>query len=186
MYYDIFILGCLMDEPYYGYQIKKKLTERFDVCTTINNNTLYSLLKQYEKMGVITKTVAILAGKPNRNIYSITDEGKKYFVEILRDFPDSLSRNRDEYMMRLYYFHLLDIPTRVKILEMRERYLNAAIDSIMSLQDVAATVFIPNRSELREFHLRLLQSERMLIAEMRKKVNDPCPISDEGECYLHQ
>lgn len=181
MYYDIFILGCLMEEPHYGYNIKKKLTERFDVCTTINNNTLYSLLKSYEQMEVITKTTEMNEGKPNRNIYSITKKGKRYFVEILRNFPDSLTKNRDEYMMRLYYFHLLDVPTRIKILDMRERYLAAAIASVRSFQDVEDTLFIPKRPELNEFHLRLLQSEQMLISQMREKVNDYCPISDEGE-----
>lgn len=181
MYYDIFILGCLMDEPYHGYNIKKKLAERFNVCTTINNNTLYSLLKRYEKIGVITKTVEIQEGKPNRNIYSITDKGKKHFVEILRDFTESVAKNRDEYMMRLYYFHLLDISTRVKILDMREQHLATSIESIESLKDVEETVFIPYRPELTEFHLRLLNSERALIAQMREKVNIPCPISNDGE-----
>lgn len=170
-----------MGEPYHGYNIKKKLTERFNVCTTINNNTLYSLLKGYEKLGVITKTVEINEGKPNRNIYSITAEGRKYFVSILRDFPEALAKNRDEYMMRLYYFHLLDIPTRTKILDMRERYLRAAIESVDTFKDAGETLFIPNRPELSEFHLKLLESELVLIDQMREKVKDPCPISDEGE-----
>lgn len=173
-----------MDEPYHGYNIKKKLTERFNVCTTINNNTLYSLLKGYEKLEVITKTIEINEGKPNRNIYSITAKGKKYFVEILRDFPNSLTKNRDEYMMRLYYFHLLDKPTRVKILDMRERYLTIAIESMEPLKELEETVFVPNRPELNEFHLRLLKSELLLIDQMRDKVNDPCPISDDGEMVI--
>ncbi|MDQ7095437.1 helix-turn-helix transcriptional regulator [Desulfosporosinus sp. PR] len=49
MCYDIFILGCLMDGPHHGYNIKKLLSERFSACTTINNNTLYSLLRRYEQ-----------------------------------------------------------------------------------------------------------------------------------------
>ena len=170
-----------MAEPYHGYNIKKKLTERFNVCTTINNNTLYSSLKGYEKTGVITKTIEIHEGKPNRNIYYITDIGKKHFVEILRDFPDSLVKNREEYMMRLYYFHLLDIPSRIKILDMREQYIMTAIETTKLFENINESIFIPNRNELSEFHIRLLKSELLLIDQMREKVNCSCPISDSGE-----
>lgn len=181
MYYDIFLLGCLMEEPYHGYNIKKKLTERFDVCTTINNNTLYSLLKGYEKSGVITKTVELVEGKPSRNVYHITEQGRGYFVEILRTIPEALMKNRDEFMMRLFYFHLLDIPTREKLLKQREHYILTSKESVKSMNDLEDTVFIPKRDELSDFHLGLLDLELKLIERMKQKIQEPCPITDAGE-----
>ncbi|MDF2566642.1 MAG: hypothetical protein K0R90_98 [Oscillospiraceae bacterium] len=170
-----------MDQPCHGYTIKKKMTEKFDVCTTINNNSLYSALKRYEKMGAITKSIESTEGKPNRIVYTITSKGKKLFVETLRTFPDSLSKNRDEYMMRLYYFHLLDTETRIKILNMREQYLTSAIESIEAQKSADESIFMPQRPELSEFHLGLLNLEQILLDKMKEKVNSPCAISDEGE-----
>lgn len=173
-----------MDGPRHGYNIKKLLSERFSACTTINNNTLYSLLKRYEQAGDITKEVELCEGKPNRNIFSITHKGRRQFISILRDIPDMVIKNRDEYMMRLYYFHLLDIPTRKKLLKGREKYLIDSRDCVEAQTHMEATLFVPVKIELQEFHLRLLGSELELIAQMKEKLDGPCPVSDDGNLIL--
>jgi DNA-binding PadR family transcriptional regulator len=56
MYFDIYILSYLMESPHYGYEIKKKLADSVGACASISNNTLYPILRKYEKMGAATKS----------------------------------------------------------------------------------------------------------------------------------
>jgi DNA-binding PadR family transcriptional regulator len=170
-----------MSRPRYGYEIKKNLIERFSACTTISNNTLYPILKKYENLGAITKSLEIQEGKPNRINYSITDTGKKIFVQSIRNFPDSLAGNRDEFMMRMYFFQFIDIPVREKILELREKFIAEAIKSVKTIQSMDESIFNPESPELNAFHLGLLNSEQALIDCFRKRINEPCLISDFGE-----
>ncbi len=169
-----------MEEPRHGYNIKKKLEENFDVCTTINNNTLYSLLKKYEKDGVILKTTELISEGPSRNIYSITDKGKKYFVEILWDVTEAVIKNRDEFMMRIFYFHFINSFSRKKILDLRERFLKNAMQRMTDLSKEQDTLFIPKNPYLMGYYNNLLKEELYLIEQMRNRVDDPCLINEEG------
>lgn len=169
-----------MEEPRHGYNIKKKLEENFDVCTTINNNTLYSLLKKYEKAGVILKTKEYSSDGPSRNIYSITGKGKKYFVEILWDVTESVVKNRDEFMMRIYYFHFINSFLRKKILDLREQFLKNAIQRMTGVSDEQNTLFIPKNPYLIGYYNNLLKEELYLIEQMRNKADTPCLINEDG------
>lgn len=166
MYYDIYILGYLLSGPSCGYDIKKSLVEKFDACTTINNNTLYPILKKYEKMGAIVKKIQVQKKKPTKYMYEITNKGKEIFIEILNDYPESMVKNRDEYIMRLYYFNFLDKHSREKILNLREDFLQKAINRISTSNS--------DCTELNKFHLNLLESELELINQMRKRIDEPC------------
>ncbi len=170
-----------MEEPRHGYNIKKKLEENFDVCTTINNNTLYSLLKKYEKAGVILKTTELISDGPSRNIYSITAKGKKYFVEILWDVTEAVIKNRDEFMMRIFYFHFINSVSRKKILDSRERFLKSAIHRMKDITGEQDTVFTPKNPYLMKFYNNLLEEELYLIEQMRNRVDTPCLINEEGK-----
>lgn len=169
-----------MEEPRHGYYIKKKLEENFDACTTINNNTLYSLLKKYEKAGAISKAVEHVEDGPSRNIYSITDKGKKYFVEMLWDVSEAVTKNRDEFMMRIFYFHLINSFSRKKILDLREQFLKSAMQKAIGFCEKDTTMFVPNNPYLIGFYTKLLKEELYLIEQMRGKVDDPCLINEDG------
>ena len=50
---------------------------------------LYPSLRRFENMGAITKKVHTQVGKPNRNMYDITETGEEIFSEMLREFPEN-------------------------------------------------------------------------------------------------
>ncbi|MDQ7095436.1 hypothetical protein REC12_17740 [Desulfosporosinus sp. PR] len=106
------------------------------------------------------------------------------FISILRDIPETVIKNRDECMMRLYYFHLLNIPTREKLLKAREKYLLDSLDCVAAQTHMEETLFMPLKVELQEFHLKLLHSELELIAQIKETLDAPCPVSDDGNLML--
>lgn len=174
MYYDLFILGSIMEEPHYGYEIKKKLSEGFRACSPISNNTLYPILKKFQDLGATRKTVETVEGKPSRIIYHITDEGRRLFVDQLRHFSDSLLHSRDDFFMRLVYFHYLDRETRVRVLDVRQAFLEQCLDHIFSR---SAGAPLPDTTQ---FHIDLLRSECALIGKFRARLDEPCRITADG------
>lgn len=174
MYYDIFILGSLVERPHYGYEIKKMLTEGFSICSSVSNNTLYPILKKFQDLGATSKTVEAVEGKPSRIVYHITDKGRRLFVEQLRGFPDALFQSRDDFFMRLVYFHYLDRPTRERVLNGRQAFL---CDSLVKLEQGRDSAPYPDTVD---FHINLLRSESSLIDKFRARLDDPCLITSEG------
>jgi len=111
MYYDVFILSCMLERPCYGYEIKKYLVDHFSACSNISNNTLYPLLKKFQKMGVTDRTVESVVGKPSRIIYHLTDTGRTFFVDMLQNFPEAVLYDREDFLTRLSFFAFLNPDT---------------------------------------------------------------------------
>ena len=72
------ILRVVYEKPLYGYKIVehiKKLTRgRYE----IKYGTIYTLLHRMEKDGLLTSQWEKIKGTPDKRIYKVTPEGKKY------------------------------------------------------------------------------------------------------------
>ncbi|MBQ6833004.1 MAG: PadR family transcriptional regulator [Lachnospiraceae bacterium] len=117
---DLVILALIADRPHYGYEIKKYLEQYYDSVTSVNTNTLYPILRRFVDAGYAEKSVIVEAGKPNKNIYTITPEGRRKIVKELRSFSDSIFHERDACMLRLMYFDWMDKNARIRLLDGRE------------------------------------------------------------------
>ena len=87
MYVDILLLAELTSGPKYGYEIKKNIQNRLGENFELNHNMLYPSLRRFENMGAITKKVHTQVGKPNRNMYEITETGEEIFLKCCASFP---------------------------------------------------------------------------------------------------
>ena len=178
MYYDIYILGYLMQRPHYGYEIKKRMTEAISACTTISNNSLYPILKKYEKAGATQKHVEAHEGTPSRLVYSITDVGRQMFVDALWHFNDALISNREDFCVYLHFFDYLSPDARRRVLTLRQVYIDHSRAIIESRQPVEA--FIPASPDLTAYHLTLLGAEQRLIDTFKPRIDAPCKITANG------
>ncbi|MDR1619078.1 MAG: PadR family transcriptional regulator [Clostridiales bacterium] len=179
MYFEINILSYLMESPHYGYEIKKKLTESVGACTTISNNTLYPILRKYEKMGAATKSVERTEGGQERIIYTLTDIGRKAFVDLLWYFPDSLMNNREEFCTRLSFFPYLNKEVRMRVLYLREQFIQNARNKVRQSHELYDSLR-PHTQKLLDFHTGIMQGEEELIRYFRDKVDDPCILTERS------
>ncbi len=100
------LLGFLMHKSMTGYDIKKAFSISFSFFSGISYGSIYPALKKMEKLGLISKTVEIQDGAPNRKIYTITEAGKKVFLDSLRS-PFSPEQPKSPFLMRLFFFAIL-------------------------------------------------------------------------------
>jgi DNA-binding PadR family transcriptional regulator len=85
-----------------GYDIKQSFESIFSYFFDASYGTIYPTLNQLEKEGYIIKETVIQEGKPNKNLFSITEKGRERFRDYLQSLiePDVV---RSDFLMRLYF-----------------------------------------------------------------------------------
>ncbi|PGO23464.1 PadR family transcriptional regulator [Bacillus cereus] len=129
------------------------------------HNTLYPALRRFENMGAIIKQIHKQVGKPNRNMYDITETGEEIFYEMLREFPEKIATNNAEFLVRIALFEKLDYEARKEILTIRQDVLHKQLTAIQSL-DVSS----PFITEVIEFSKSLIEHELLWITSLMKKI----------------
>ncbi|PFC69536.1 PadR family transcriptional regulator [Bacillus cereus] len=165
MYVDILLLAELTSGPKYGYEIKKNIQNRLGENFELNHNMLYPSLRRFKNMGAITKKVHTQVGKPNRNMYDITETGEEIFSEMLCEFPEKLATNNIEFLVRIALFEKLDYEARKEVLTIRQDILNKQLTAIQSLD--ASSSFI---TEVIEFSKSRIEHELLWITSLMKKI----------------
>jgi PadR family transcriptional regulator PadR len=76
----LLVLGLLEEEPKYGYAIIKELEARSNSYFQMKEGSLYPVLHQLEKEGLVKTEWRQQRGTRNRRYYSITSKGRKAFA----------------------------------------------------------------------------------------------------------
>ena len=78
-YTDIIILYLLMDEPSYGYEISRKISDRSQGLYTMKETTLYSAFNRLEKNGYLRSCAGTETGGKTRTYYELTPQGYTHY-----------------------------------------------------------------------------------------------------------
>jgi DNA-binding PadR family transcriptional regulator len=97
------VLGFLMQGSMTGYELKKRFSLSFTFFSGLSYGSIYPALKKMEQEGLITLKVEVQDGAPNRKVYTITDSGKRVFLETLRA-PFVMDRPKYAFLARLFFF----------------------------------------------------------------------------------
>lgn len=106
------VLGFLMQGSMTGYELKKRFSLSFVFFSGLSYGSIYPALKKMEREGLITMKVEIQDGAPNRKVYTITDSGRKVFLETLRA-PFEVDRPKYGFLARLFFFAYLSPEERL-------------------------------------------------------------------------
>lgn len=80
-YIDLMVLFVIYEEPSYGYQISKDISELTENQYNIKNTTLYSALERLVKKEDLESYYGTETNGKQRTYYKITDQGKKSYHE---------------------------------------------------------------------------------------------------------
>jgi DNA-binding PadR family transcriptional regulator len=165
MVLEIFVLSVLRTGPVHGYELKRRVQR--PSLTRLSNNSLYPMLRRFEGEGLVTKTVEAQDGKPNRNIYEITDAGRERLRSQLSSLPPELAGSEEEFLVRVSFFHELPETNRRAIVVARESALIAARAQVSEL----LTEIVPSektewRTTVMDRVLDGIEGERAWIAQL--------------------
>ena len=89
---EAMVLGVLQSEPGYGYEIAKRIREVSDEMFKYGEAQLYPALRKLEEAGYVVGEWVMQEGKPNRRVYSITDEGGKFLLKRQKEFEKFVTK----------------------------------------------------------------------------------------------
>lgn len=128
------LLGALSVRPGSGYDIKKFCDRSISFFWTENYAQIYPVLKQMEDEGLVYKITEHTPGRPPRNVYHITDEGKAVLNDWLM-LPVEPATFRWELLLKLLFS--TDIPTSnlIEKLEKKRRDEVQTLDYLNQVEE---------------------------------------------------
>ncbi|MBI5570054.1 MAG: PadR family transcriptional regulator [Desulfomonile tiedjei] len=120
------LLGFLMKKSMTGYDLKKAFSISFLFFSGLSYGSIYPALRKMENQGMISKRLEIQDGAPNRKVYTITEAGKRAFLDSLRS-PFAFELPKSTFLMRLFFF--AHLPP-----EERRAFARQHLDSIEQLR----------------------------------------------------
>lgn len=133
-------LGMLTDGPASGYDMKKCFESSFGHFFPAGYGSIYPALATLARNGLVEFEEVPQEGKPDRKVYSITEEGRQELMQGLSN-PEPSHKIRSEFLATLWFAHLMSveqIDTIVdgklveieKFLEMIDEFPDSNCDSV--------------------------------------------------------
>ena len=164
---DLIVLTLLLEGPKHGYRLKQE-TEMFGAKQQFHNNTIYPLLNRLLNEGFISQREGEGERGQTRLLYELTEEGRRHLVERLAGFSEADADNEGAFRMRVGLFDLLDVATRRRILELRERCLVARLKRLEAIGGTRTISGWPAKSF--EFVVSSIEREREWIARLAEQI----------------
>lgn len=176
------ILGLLNYSPMDGYDLKKLFGKSVNYIWTASLSQIYRELGALEEKGFVSSTIHQQEDRPDKRIYSITEEGKAAFLEWLRHFPDMLAApTRDEFMLRILFGAKL---SRTELVSQFERFIEERkqADAIMAedkkVMDGAGNGFMRNLAmalgEEDEMYWRMITRRAVMTNRLQMQWAQDC------------
>lgn len=165
------LLGFLMRKSMTGYDLKKVFSLSFSFFSGLSYGSIYPALKKMEKQGLITKRVESRDGAPNRKIYTITEAGRKSFLDALAAplIPELL---KSSFLMKLFFFSHLPPDERKAI---TKRHLES-VEQMQGVLESARPEVKANADRFQylcfEFGLRFFQALVGNISEVSNALEE--------------
>ncbi len=156
------ILGFLCEKPMSGYDIKQMMEKSVSYFFDATFGAIYPALRKMEKEGLVEKQVIQQEGKPNKNLFVITESGREQFQKYLNS-PINPTVTRSDILIRLF-FGKLSTKENVQIWLEEERQKNE--EMYESLEKVSSE--FPNMDK----HQRLVLEYGIRLSKMVMELID--------------
>jgi DNA-binding PadR family transcriptional regulator len=131
---DLLLLAMMLDEPKYGYQLKREAGWIMGE-GALHNNLVYPLLRRFLDDGWVSKKAVPGERGQTRQQYALTAEGRRTLFERLHQFTEFDARSEHAFSLRVGLFAALKPEIRESILTARENYLQKRERNLAGLQD---------------------------------------------------
>ena len=120
------LLGFLNYGPHTGYELKKVFDISVAHFWNAELSQIYPSLKALEAEGLVDMNVEVQADRPNRKVYSITDDGRRELIEWL-GIPAESDQVREPLLVKLFFGSSLARKDLLAVLQKRAEDLRQTI-----------------------------------------------------------
>lgn len=129
------ILGFLVEKPMSGYDIKQMMENSVSYFFDASYGAIYPALKRMEKEKLIEKEVVQQDGKPNKNLFVITESGKEAFQTYM-DSPLSPTLIRSDLLMRIFFGRHTNVAKITEWLHIEKEKAQAQLENLSKISDM--------------------------------------------------
>lgn len=130
------LLGLLAAGPKSGYDIKQEVEEVLSHFWHESYGHIYPVLKRLHDQDLATRRKEAQEGRPDRYVYTITDEGRRELRRWLAE-PVEPRPPRNELLLKLFFGRFADPGTLASVVE---EYGDQARTALERLETVAASL----------------------------------------------
>lgn len=123
------ILGLLNYHDLTGYEIMETFRDSLNFFWKAQTSQIYRELQTLEKKNWVSKTVVPQRGKPDKNVYSITDEGRGELLRWLSDGELGLD-SRTTILMKVFFMGERSREENIRYFEALRSYCEMFIRSL--------------------------------------------------------
>ncbi|MEU5125734.1 PadR family transcriptional regulator [Streptomyces mobaraensis] len=121
---DLAILGFLHEEPLHGYELRTRIARLTGHVKAISHGTLYPAIKRMEAAGLLVREAQQGAVAAPRHVLSLTEEGRRTFLERLRRPEEPFVTDENRWFVLLAFLrHLPDRQAQAEVLRRRLAFL---------------------------------------------------------------
>jgi DNA-binding PadR family transcriptional regulator len=129
------VLGLVIERPGYGYDLARRLRERFG-SSGFAPTGVYSALDQLRAEGLVRSAGSLAGGRAERaaprTVYEATEEGREQFDRWMLS-TSSLAHVRDELNMKLALSRPRDLPVLIELARSQEEQCMRRIEALKAL-----------------------------------------------------
>lgn len=142
------ILGLLNYGDMSGYEIREVFQDSLNYFWTAQTSQIYREIGVLEQNGWIKKQTVKQSGKPDKNICSITDEGKKELLRWL-SAPDTDENMRSATLMKTFFMGELPVSDSLQFFRGLRQGYAAALEDLKNAENSihAYREVIPNQKD---------------------------------------
>lgn len=145
-----------MSQSQHGYQINEFIDRNLGRVSNMKKATAYSILKRLEKSGEAVSTVSQEGNRPAKQIYTITEQGKRRFLTLLRQILSSPEVTVPEGNIGIMFLDHLTLPEVLECLRQRLTKIEEKLEMYTS---------IPKHGEGLGVDLAIQHRTRLMSAE---------------------
>jgi len=156
--YEKVILGFLRLKPMTTYDLAQAMSQSTSFFYNVSQGSIHPALQRLLKAGQVTQQARVEGGR-NKKVYFITDDGHAAFDDWLAS-PLSVSKVKDETVLRLFFMGALDVKRRRQVLEDYLQELTEQRDDLQTLKhqgEAKAAVVDESLRDVATYQLHTLQ-----------------------------
>ena len=126
----LLILGLLLSHGMHGYQLNEMLEHNPGTPISLKKSNAYKLLNDMEKDGWVTHTEEQEGNRPQRRVYSVTEDGEVAFYRLLRENLSSHPAPEFPGVVGLDFLYLLPAEEAAVLLETRLNFVEEKFEQL--------------------------------------------------------
>lgn len=113
------ILGLLNQQSRTGYELAKQFEMSLSEFWSAKHSQIYPELKSLHEAGMVEYTIEITGTVLEKKLYTITEAGKKDFLQWLEKPHTLPAMPKDEFRLQLFFSNCLSPASRINLLQNR-------------------------------------------------------------------